>query len=382
MAAPDGRAGRSSAATYETLIGLLAVTGMRVGEAIRLDRADLLLDDASSASGAEVRPVADGSRSTRARSGCCATTWSGGGCSRHSRASRALFVHPAGNGGQIRECAGDLFRALARRAASRRARIACRPTGPRLRHTFAVNTLVSWYREGADVQARLPQLSTFLGHADVTWTYGTVGLQSCSLAADRLEAATGAGDEARSPRPCRRFFTERLIGQRQPPEHRYRGLIGSSAAARHLTWRNRTGQVPRPRSTSQTSAQMIGDFLVHLRGGSWRERPRTPQAGSTAGRSLFASRRSASPSTPSLSARVLSIQAKTRHPKAARQRSSPARDRALRRTGSSRRRDGGTTVLSRSDLQSGLRVFRSSPACGAKDINARPRAARARRGKG
>jgi len=38
-----------------------------------------------------------------------------------------------------------------------------------------VNTLVGWYREGADVQARLPQLSTFLGHAD-----GTSGSQSCS----------------------------------------------------------------------------------------------------------------------------------------------------------------------------------------------------------
>jgi hypothetical protein len=34
-----------------------------------------------------------------------------------------------------------------------------------------VNTLIRWYREGADVQARLPQLSTWLGHADPKWTY-------------------------------------------------------------------------------------------------------------------------------------------------------------------------------------------------------------------
>ena len=47
----------------------------------------------------------------------------------------------------------------------------CRPTIHGLRHSFAVNTLIRWYREGADVQARLPQLSTWLGHADPKWTY-------------------------------------------------------------------------------------------------------------------------------------------------------------------------------------------------------------------
>lgn len=40
--------------------------------------------------------------------------------------------------------------------------------GPRihdLRHTFAVHRLISWYRQGADVQKLLPQLSTYLGHS-------------------------------------------------------------------------------------------------------------------------------------------------------------------------------------------------------------------------
>jgi integrase len=35
-----------------------------------------------------------------------------------------------------------------------------------MRHTFAVNRLLRWYREGADVQSKLPALSTFLGHLD------------------------------------------------------------------------------------------------------------------------------------------------------------------------------------------------------------------------
>ncbi len=39
-----------------------------------------------------------------------------------------------------------------------------------LRHTFAVNRLVAWYREGADVQSCLPFLSTYLGHANISGT--------------------------------------------------------------------------------------------------------------------------------------------------------------------------------------------------------------------
>lgn len=39
-----------------------------------------------------------------------------------------------------------------------------------LRHTFAVHRLIAWYREGADVQACLPLLSTYLGHVNVSGT--------------------------------------------------------------------------------------------------------------------------------------------------------------------------------------------------------------------
>ena len=39
-----------------------------------------------------------------------------------------------------------------------------------LRHTFAVNRLIAWYREGADVQSCLPFLSTYLGHANISGT--------------------------------------------------------------------------------------------------------------------------------------------------------------------------------------------------------------------
>jgi integrase len=48
---------------------------------------------------------------------------------------------------------------------------ACRPRIHDARHTFAVNTLLGWYREDADVQARLPLLSAYLGHAEPANTY-------------------------------------------------------------------------------------------------------------------------------------------------------------------------------------------------------------------
>jgi integrase len=46
-----------------------------------------------------------------------------------------------------------------------------RPRIHGLRHSFAVNALVGWYRDGLDVQARLPWLSTYLGHREPRSTY-------------------------------------------------------------------------------------------------------------------------------------------------------------------------------------------------------------------
>jgi integrase len=48
------------------------------------------------------------------------------------------------------------------------------PTPPRihdLRHSFAVRTLVGWHRNGLDVAALLPRLSTYLGHREPRYTY-------------------------------------------------------------------------------------------------------------------------------------------------------------------------------------------------------------------
>ena len=63
-----------------------------------------------------------------------------------------------------------------------------------LRHTFAVNTLLDWYRDGGDVAARLPVLSTYLGHRDPQWTYWYLSAapELLAMAARRLETARQA----------------------------------------------------------------------------------------------------------------------------------------------------------------------------------------------
>jgi integrase/recombinase XerD len=56
-------------------------------------------------------------------------------------------------------------------------------------------TLLDWYRDGHDVQARLPLLSTYLGHADPksTYWYLTGSPELLALAAARLDHAFGSG---------------------------------------------------------------------------------------------------------------------------------------------------------------------------------------------
>ncbi|MFQ5937094.1 MAG: hypothetical protein ACE5LB_11885 [Acidiferrobacterales bacterium] len=66
--------------------------------------------------------------------------------------------------------------------------------GPRLhdfRHRFAVQTLVHWYQEGVDVDHRLPELSTYLGHVKVRDTYWYLSAipELLHLATQRLEQA-------------------------------------------------------------------------------------------------------------------------------------------------------------------------------------------------
>ena len=179
------------AATFETLIGLLAVTGMRGSEAMALDRGDL--DAASGLLTIRATKFRKSRRlplhetTLRALSGYQALR--DRLCPAPSTAS--LLVSTTG-ARLCHETVQPVFRLLLRQAGisqgpPRRATI------HGLRHTFAVNTLLGWYRDGRDVQARMPALSAYLGHAGpaATYWYLSATPELLALAAGRLETTPG-----------------------------------------------------------------------------------------------------------------------------------------------------------------------------------------------
>ncbi len=175
------------AETVASLIVLLAVTGMRVGEALRLDCGDLDWDQAV----IKVRDTKFGKGRDVAVS---ASTIEALATYRRRRDSRKppttrLFVSLAGTP-VIYSNFAHTFRQAVRAAGVG----ASGPTRPRvhdLRHSFAVRTLVGWYRAGLDAEALLPRLSTYLGHREPRFTYHylTATPELLGHAAARLEAA-------------------------------------------------------------------------------------------------------------------------------------------------------------------------------------------------
>jgi integrase/recombinase XerD len=151
------------AATYQTLIGLLAVTGLRLSEAVHLDRGDVdarnrLLRIVDSKFG-KSREVVLHDSTMHALSEY--------GRLRDRRFPRprcdAFLVSLQGTRLVIRTIHWTFAR-LVRVAELKPRAPRCRPRPHDFRHAFAVRTLLEWYRDGVDVQARLPLLSTYMGH--------------------------------------------------------------------------------------------------------------------------------------------------------------------------------------------------------------------------
>lgn len=178
------------AATYRTLIGLLVVTGLRIGEAIRLDRDDLdwrngLLTVHNSKFGKSrevpLHPSTVEALQTyaRLRDQLCPRP-----------AALSFFVSMVGTR-LIYNCFHFTFRKLVSRAGLQRRSASCRPRPHDLRHTFAVRTLLDWYRAGLDVEAQMPRLSTYLGHVEPrnTYWYLSATPELLTLAGQRLEHA-------------------------------------------------------------------------------------------------------------------------------------------------------------------------------------------------
>lgn len=182
------------AATFETLIGLLAVTGMRIGEAMRLDRDDI--------DWTEGLLIVRSSKFGRTRELVCHPTTLAALKAYDSRrdelcprpASPSFFVSAMGRR-LSHHSVYPSFRQVLVAAGLDRAAHGRAPRVHDLRHAFAVRTLVSWYRDGGDVQARLPLLSTYMGHIQPasTFWYLSASSELMALAAQRLADVAGAG---------------------------------------------------------------------------------------------------------------------------------------------------------------------------------------------
>jgi integrase len=170
LASPTGL----RALTHATLIGLLAATGLRPGEAFALDGSDVDLQNGILAirqtklGKSRFVPVEDSTRAALAhyaqrRNELCPR-----------RLTDAFLVSERGtrlHDGTARRTFAKVSRAIGLRAPAEGRRIG---RGPRLqdfRHTFATRKLVEWYRAGWDVERELPKLATYLGHGDVGHTY-------------------------------------------------------------------------------------------------------------------------------------------------------------------------------------------------------------------
>lgn len=181
------------ATTTETIVGLLAVTGLRIGEALRLDR-----DDIDLASGVLTIRYSKFGKSREVH----IHPSTGDALGRYARArdrlrpttGPAFFVSAAGT--RVRYDNFHLaWLELVHRAGLEPRSPGCRPRPHDLRHSFAVRTLLGWYRDGADVGAKMPLLSTHLGHSHPanTYWYLSAAPELLELVVARLEPSDPRG---------------------------------------------------------------------------------------------------------------------------------------------------------------------------------------------
>jgi len=180
------------AATYQTLIGLLAASGLRIGEAIKLDRSDLdwtqgvLLIRESKFGKSRLVPLHPSSM--QALKG-------------YAQLRNQLLPRPKDASFFVSLKQKRLLYAVVqltfRQLIDNAGIGAGAPSPPRLhdlRHTFAVRALLGWYRAGGDVQAKIPSLSTYLGHREPasTYWYLSAAPELLALAAARQDTAWSA----------------------------------------------------------------------------------------------------------------------------------------------------------------------------------------------
>ena len=188
-----------SSLTCRTLLLLLYGTGLRIGEALGLDLADVDLESAllriRETKFYKTRIVPVGADLTRVLRDYLLERSKGAPIP-----ADGPFLLTRQGKRPSRAGAEEAFKQLRRQA--KVSRIDGSRYQPRLhdmRHTYAVTRLVRWYREGADVQRLLPQLATYLGHVHISGTqrYLTMTPELLRQASLRFERyALGGNDHA------------------------------------------------------------------------------------------------------------------------------------------------------------------------------------------
>lgn len=179
------------AATHEAVFGLLAATGMRIGEAIGLQRHDVDLG-----SGVITIREAKFDRTRLVPLHPPVTEALGRYAAERDRLclmprSAAFFLSSVGTT-LNRSGVGKTLRQITTTMGIRTATV--RPRAHDLRHSFAVDTLIHWHQSGVAVDERIGLLSAYLGHispADTYW-YLSASPELMDLAAERLHLAFGA----------------------------------------------------------------------------------------------------------------------------------------------------------------------------------------------
>jgi len=158
------------AATFEAFIGLMATTGLRTGEVINLDRDDVDLPNG-------VLTVRCSKHGKSRLVPLHPSTTEALNCYAHRRdklcprpVAASFFLSGAGTR-LTHTNTSSTFACLLADAGIAAPLGRPRPRLYDLRHSFAVDTLVTWYADGGDVSARLPALSTYMGHVNPASTY-------------------------------------------------------------------------------------------------------------------------------------------------------------------------------------------------------------------
>ena len=159
-----------AAAMFASVIGLLASTGLRLREALALDRADVNLDigvlDIRACKNHRQREVPLHPSATAALGRYVIVR-----DERCPNATTPAFFLTSWGRRPVKTVFSQTFRVLIVETGLEGRGHRVRPRPHDLRHTFAVRTLIDWYRAGEDVDRKMPALSTYLGHVSPESTY-------------------------------------------------------------------------------------------------------------------------------------------------------------------------------------------------------------------